>query len=365
MAKMASASVRIRSACVLGAGTMGAQIAAHLGNAAYPVSLLDISARAAREGLERARKLKPDPFFTPDATSRIRTGGFDSDLEWVAHADWIIEAVIEQADAKRSLLARVDALRRQGSIVSSNTSGLSIAHLAEGRSDDFRRHWLGTHFFNPPRYLALLEVIPTADTDPTVVGAIRAFADYRLGKHVVIAKDTPGFIANHVAMHGLVRIFEVLAAGTYTVEEIDAMTGAAIGRPKSATFRTVDIAGLDILLHVADDLAARLPQGRGSQFQFPPFVREMMERGWIGEKAGRGFYERRKNADGETDIWALDPQSMEYRPRQPVALPSLDAAAPLPLPERMRKLFSGKDRVAQFFQTTLPGPLKYAAEVAP
>ena len=360
-----SAPLRIRSACVLGAGTMGAQIAAHLCNAGYPVVLLDVSGQAAREGLERARKLKPDPFFTPGAAGCIRTGGFDSDLASVEQADWIIEAVIEQADAKRSLLERVDTLRRAGSIVSSNTSGLSIAGLADGRSEDFRRHWLGTHFFNPPRYLPLLEIIPTANTDPTVVAAVRDFADRRLGKHVVIAKDTPGFIANHVAMHGLVRIFEALAAGTYTVEEIDAMTGAAIGRPKSATFRTVDIAGLDILVHVANDLAARLPHGRGSQFQFPPFVQDMLKRGWIGEKAGRGFYERRKNPAGETDIWALDPQKMEYRPRLPVTLPSLDAAAPLPLPERMRKLYSGNDRVAEFLQSTLPAPLRYVAEVAP
>ena len=362
---MASASLKIRSACVLGAGTMGAQIAAHLCNAGYPVSLLDVSAEAARQGLERARKLKPDPFFTPDAARLLRIGGFDGDLEVIAHADWIIEAIIEQADAKRALLERVDATRRQGAIVSSNTSGLSIAGLAEGRSSDFRKHWLGTHFFNPPRYLPLVEIIPTGDTDQTVVAAVREFADRRLGKNVVIAKDTPGFIANHVAMHGLVRIFEALASGAYTVEEIDAITGAAIGRPKSATFRTVDIAGLDILVHVANDLAARLPQSRGSQFRFPPFVQEMLSRGWIGEKAGRGFYERRKNDAGESDIWALDPQKMEYRPRQPVKLPSLDAAAPLPLPERMRKLFSGSDRVADFLQATLPGPLRYAEEVAP
>jgi 3-hydroxyacyl-CoA dehydrogenase len=344
---------------------MGAQIAAHLANAEYPVSLLDVSSLAAREGLERARKLKPDPFFLPESVGRIRTGGFDSDLEWIAEADWIIEAVIEQADAKRALLERVDTHRRAGSIVSSNTSGLSIAGLAEGRSDDFRNHWLGTHFFNPPRYLPLLELIPTAETDPVLVAAVRDFADRRLGKNVVIAKDTPGFIANHVAMHGLVRIFEALAAGTYTVEEIDAITGAAIGRPKSATFRTVDIAGLDILVHVANDLATRLPHGRSSQFRFPPFVHEMLSRGWIGEKAGRGFYERRTNDAGETDIWALDPRTMEYRPRQPVTLPSLDTAAPLPLPERMRKLFSGNDRVADFLQSTLPASLRYAAAVAP
>jgi 3-hydroxyacyl-CoA dehydrogenase len=362
---MPSASLKIRSACVLGAGTMGAQIAAHLSNAGYPVSLLDVSAHAAREGLERARKLKPDPFFTADAAARIRTGAFETDLPWVAEADWIVEAIIEQAAAKRSLLERVDTLRRAGSIVSSNTSGLSIAGLAEGRSDDFRRHWLGTHFFNPPRYLPLLEIIPTAETLPTVVEAVRYFADLRLGKNAVIAKDTPGFIANHIAMHGLVRIFDVLASGAYTVEEIDAMTGSAIGRPKSATFRTVDIAGLDILVHVADDLAARLPADRGSQFRFPPFVHEMLERGWIGEKAGRGFYERRKTDAGETEIWTLDPHTMEYRPRLQPRLPSLDASASVPLPERMRKLFAGNDRVAEFLQSTLPPSLRYASLVAP
>src|SRR6185503_2067540 len=198
-----------------------------------------------------------------------------------------------------------------------------------------------------------------------VLAILREFVDRRLGKNVVVAKDTPGFVANHVAMHGLVRIFDALAAGTYTVEEIDAMTGAAIGRPKSATFRTVDIAGLDILVHVANDLVARLPQGRGAEFQFPPFVQEMLSRGWIGEKAGRGFYLRKKNEAGDSDIWALDPKTMEYRPRQPVRLPSLDAAASLPLAERMRKLSSGTDRVAAFFQATLPASLQYTAEVAP
>ena len=255
----------IRSVAVLGAGTMGAQIAAHLANAGLPVLLLDVSRQAARDGLDRARKLKPDPFFTTDSVGRVRTGGFDEDLAGIGQADWIVEAVIERADVKRGLLERVDRARRPGSVVSSNTSGLSIAALAEGRSRDFRRHWLGTHFFNPPRYLQLLEIIPTSETDSAVVTAVADFADRRLGKNVVMAKDTPGFIANHVAMHGLVRIFEALASGQYTVEEIDAMTGPAIDRPKSATFRTVDIAGLDVLVHVAADLATRLPRRlRGS-----------------------------------------------------------------------------------------------------
>ena len=357
--------IPIRSVAVLGAGTMGAQIAAHVANAGFPVLLLDVSPQAAREGLQRARKLKPDPFFTGDSVARIRTGGFDEHLAGIRDADWVVEAIVEQADAKKTLLDKVDTLRRPGSIVTSNTSGLSIAGLAEGRSEDFRRHWLGTHFFNPPRYLPLLEVIPTPDTDADVVSAVADFADRRLGKNIVIAKDTPGFIANHVAMHGLVRIFEALATGKYTVEDIDAMTGPAIDRPKSATFRTVDIAGLDILVHVANDLAARLPAEHAGQFAFPEFIHDMQKRGWIGEKAGRGFYERRASASGETEIWALDPKTMEYRPRQSPKLPSLEAAGSLPLADRMRKLYEGADRVGEFFRATLAPSLSYAAQVAP
>src|SRR5262252_5328215 len=188
----------IRSVAVLGAGTMGAQIAAHVANAGAAVVLLDLTADVAREGLKRARSLKPDPFFTAESASRITTGGFDADMAALASVDWIMEAVVEQLEIKRALLERIDAVRRPGTIVSSNTSGIPIATLAEGRSDDFRRHWLGTHFFNPPRYLQLLEIIPTAETDPVVVHRLSAFADVHLGKGVVIAKDTPNFIANHI-----------------------------------------------------------------------------------------------------------------------------------------------------------------------
>ena len=253
---------RVSTVAVLGAGTMGAQIAAHFANAGVPALLLDLDARTAREGLDRARKLKPDPLFGPDALALIRTGGFDTDLERVREADWIVEAVVERLDIKRDLLARVDAARRPGSIVSSNTSGIPIAALAEGRSEDFRRHWLGTHFFNPPRYLRLLEVIPTAETDAAVVEAVRWFADHRLGKGVVVAKDTPNFIANHIALYGVMRMVDVLAEGGYSVEEIDAITGPALGRPKSATFRTMDIAGLDVLALVVRNLYDRLPERR-------------------------------------------------------------------------------------------------------
>src|ERR1041385_1089014 len=224
---------------------MGAQIAAHFANAGVPALLLDVTVDAARDGLKRARALNPDPFFTPDTAKLIATGSFDQ-LARIKESDWIIEAIVEQLDIKRSLLEKVDAARRQGSIVSPNTSGIPIAALAEGRSDDFRRHLLGTHFFNPPRYLHLLEIIPTADTSHDVVATVTAFADYRLGKGVVVAKDSPNFIGNHLALYGVIRMLEKVASGEYTIEEVDTITGPALGRPKSATFRTLDLAGIHI-----------------------------------------------------------------------------------------------------------------------
>jgi 3-hydroxyacyl-CoA dehydrogenase len=345
----------IRSVAILGAGTMGAQIAAHVANAGLPVLLLDLTANVARDGLKRARALKPDPFFTPDTAALISTGGFDTDFQKIATADWIMEAVVERLDVKRPLLERVDAARRAGSIVSTNTSGISIAALAEGRSDDFRRHWLGTHFFNPPRYLHLLELIPSADTDAAVVDDLATFADHRLGKGVVVAKDTPNFIANHIGIVGVVEVLRALASGKYTIEEIDAITGPALGRPKSATFRTMDIAGIDVLAHVAGNLGVELP----------PIVGAMVERGWIGEKAGQGFYKRVKGTAG-SEIETLDPQTMTYRPKQPAKLASLDAARSVEdTRERIKMLFAGKDKVGEFLRSTLEPTLRYTAKVAP
>ncbi len=250
----------IRSATVLGAGTMGAQIAAHLANAGVPVFLLDVTYEAAAAGFTRARALRPDPFFTPAAASLVRLGSLDADLAAGCQADWIVEAVVERLDVKQALFARVEAHRARTTLVTSNTSGIPIAALAEGRGDAFRQRFFGTHFFNPPRYLKLLELIPTPQTDAAVLEALARFADLRLGKGIVIAKDTPNFIANHLGLFGMARIFDVLAAGEYTIEEIDAITGPAIGRPKSATFRTADIAGIDVLVHVARNLAERLQE---------------------------------------------------------------------------------------------------------
>ena len=341
--------MRFRQAAVLGAGVMGAQIAAHFANAGLRVRLLDVSREAARDGLERAKRLKPDPFFTSETAALIETGGFDDDLATIKNADWILEAIVEKLEAKQALLARVDAVRRADAVVSSNTSGIPIASIAEGRSDAFRRHWLGTHFFNPPRYLHLLELIPTSETDPAVVRDLTAFADLRLGKGVVLAKDVPGFIANRIGMFGLMQVFRAIESGDFTIEEVDAITGPAIGRPKSATFRTVDIAGVDVLAHVARTLG----------FELPAFVTEMVARGMTGAKAGRGFYQ--KVGD---EILTIDPKTLEFRPKQSAKLASLEAGRSIePVGARIKTLYEDKDKTGALLRATLGPTIEYAQKI--
>jgi 3-hydroxyacyl-CoA dehydrogenase len=340
----------IRSAAVLGAGVMGSQIAAHFANAGIPTLLLDLTMDMARDGFGRARALKPDPFFTPDVASLIDLGGFDTDLGRLSGLDLIVEAVTEQIEVKRALLARVDDVRNGKTVVSSNTSGIPIAALAEGRSDGFRRHWLGTHFFNPPRYLHLLEIIPTPETDPLVVERMSRFADLRLGKGVVVAKDRPNFIANHIGIFSAIQILEALESGDCTIEEIDALTGPALGRPKSATFRTMDIAGLDVIGHVAANLGISLPS----------VLRSLVERGWIGQKTGQGFYKRT-----ESEILVLDPATFTYRPQQPVQIPALEAARSIDKPaERVKLLFLDQGKAGRFLRATLGPTLLHTARVA-
>ncbi len=352
-----------KSAAVLGAGTMGSQVAAHLANAGVPTLLLDVSRAAAREGFDRAKALRPDPFFTPDTHRLVRTGGFDEDMQGVAQCDWIVEAVVERLDVKQALFERLEPHRAANAIVSSNTSGIPISALAEGRSEGFRRHFLGTHFFNPPRYLRLLELIPTTHTDRAVVEAMSSFAERRLGKGVVIAKDTPNFIANHIGLHGVMQVFRALASGELTIEEIDAITGPAIGRPKSATFRTMDIAGIDVLAHVARNLSERLESAEDRElFAVPPLVEEMIARGWIGAKTGQGFYKKMPSGD----ILTLNPAAMGYRPKQPARLAALEAARSIEdTGARVRKLLEGDDKVGRFLRNTLTPTLEYAARIAP
>jgi 3-hydroxyacyl-CoA dehydrogenase len=340
----------IRSAAVLGAGVMGAQIAAHLANSAVPTLLLDLSVDLAREGLGRARGLKPDPFFTPDAASLIELGSFERDLQRLSAVDLVIEAVVERADVKKALLARVDEVRTGDTIVSSNTSGIPIAELATGRSESFRRHWLGTHFFNPPRYLHLVEIIPTPETARDAVDRVSRFIDVRLGKGVVIAKDRPNFIANHIGLFAMIQIVNALESGEYSIEEIDAITGTPLGRPKSATFRTMDIAGLDIIGHVTANLQTALP----------PLLQSLIERGWIGEKAGQGFYKR-----ADSRILVLDPGTFTYHEKKGVHLPALDAVRNVDdAASRTKTLFLDPGKVGSFLRRTLGPTLLHTAEVA-
>jgi 3-hydroxyacyl-CoA dehydrogenase len=381
-------SYRINKVAVLGSGTMGAQIAAHLANAGLEVLLLDIAPtqltkeeeargltlesrqvrnRIVNAGLAAAQKIKPAAFFSPAVARLVSAGNFEDDLAKVAEADWIIEAIVEKLEIKRDLFARISKHRKPGAIVSSNTSGISIKAMAEELPEDFRKHFLGTHFFNPPRYLKLLEIIPTAETLPEVVSFISGFCDLRLGKGIVFAKDTPNFIANRIASFSSLNAIRVMLDGGYTIEEVDAMTGPVVGRPKSASFRTTDIVGLDTALYVSDNLYAAVPDDEKRDVLIPPdFLREMVKRGWTGNKAGQGFYKKQRGEGGKTEYWVLDYTTMEYRPTQKVRFPSIDAVkSNESTAERIRALIYGKDRVGEFLWKTVSQNLIYTANRVP
>jgi 3-hydroxyacyl-CoA dehydrogenase len=357
----------IRSVGVLGAGTMGAQIALHIANAGVPSVLLDVSRDAARHGLDRARRLKPDPQFTPDAWTLITTGSFDEDLARLAAVDWVVEAVVEQLEVKRALLERVAAVCRPDTVLSTNTSGIPVAAIAEGWPAERRARFMGTHFFNPPRYLHLLEQVLLPDCDADRLDPVVEFCDRVLGKGVVLARDTPNFIGNHLALHGVVSMLRAVESGRYTIDEVDAITGRAIGRPASATFRTADIAGLDVLMHVLGNLEAGLPNaGDRAWFRAPGLLARLVASGALGEKTGRGFYERRKAADGQSAIFTFDPASGDYVPQRKPAFPSIEAARTIDdTGARVRTLFNGSDRVGQFLRETLAPTLVYCARVQP
>jgi 3-hydroxyacyl-CoA dehydrogenase len=376
----------IRKVAVLGAGTMGARIAAHLANACIPSFLLDIIPkeltteeqskgltlsdprvrnRFAQAGLDAALKSRPAAFFVPEAARMITLGNFEENFAWVKDCDWIIEAVTEDRAIKRALFEKVQALRSPGSVVSSNTSGISIASISEGFSEDFRRHFLGTHLFNPPRYMNLLEIIPTRDTLPEVVQAISNFGDVVLGKGIVPAKDTPNFIANRIGTFTTMNVLRIMQQDGYALEEIDALTGPAMGLPKSATFRTLDLVGLDVLVHVVENLAASLPNDeRHDLFQLPDFIRQMMERKLLGDKTKQGFYKKvqGKGEGEESEILALDLKTFEYRERQKAKFPSLEMARNIEDPgERVKTLLQSPDRAGQFYRKVLSDTFHYAA----
>ncbi|MDD5543240.1 MAG: 3-hydroxyacyl-CoA dehydrogenase/enoyl-CoA hydratase family protein [Acidobacteriia bacterium] len=377
----------ISKVAVLGAGTMGAQIAAHFANAGISCLLLDmvpqelspeerqrglsresapVRNRLAGNGLDQALKMKPAAFFVPEAAARVRVGNFEDDLKDCADCDWIIEAVAENLEIKQHLLERLETFRQPGSLVSSNTSGLPLAKIAVGRSDDFRRHWIGTHFFNPPRYMKLVEIIPTPESLPEVTRTAIDFCDRVLGKGVVLCHDTPNFIANRIGTYGMMRTIQVMCEDGYSIEEVDAITGPAMGRPRTASFRTLDLVGLDVFAHVAQNMYihAADDEARGA-FVLPDFLQKMLTNRWYGNKSKQGFYKKVKSEGGDTR-WALDYKTMEYRPKGKVQFASLEAGKNIDeVGERLRTLVNAKDRAGVFAWKTLSDALLYAARHIP
>src|ERR1700735_5062272 len=326
---------RINKVAVLGAGTMGARIAAHFANAGVPSYLFDIvppdadgAARnkIAAAGLEGAKKSRPAAFMDSSLARFVTVGNFEDDLKKLAEVDWIIEAVVENLDLKRALLRKVEGIRKPGTIVTTNTSGLPVGKIAEGFSDDFRRCWFGTHFFNPPRYMRLLELIPTAEADRALLDLVSHFCDLRLGKGVVLAKDTPNFIANRIGTFSVLNVMRLMQEMDLSIEDVDALTGQAVGWPKSAPFRTIDLVGLDILGHVVGNMTANVHDER-SDLRLPDFFTQMIQRKWLGDKTKGGFYKKVKTGDGKEDErMALDWKTLEYHPWQKPKFAALDMA---------------------------------------
>lgn len=363
---------RIEKVAVLGAGTMGTRIAAHLANAGVPSFLLDIvppgaDAKArnkiAEAGLQAAVKSKPAAFFEPSLARLVTIGNFEDNLKWLAECDWIIEAVVEDLDIKRSLLKKVEAVRKVGTIVTTNTSGLPVHKISEGFSDDFRRHWFGTHFFNPPRYMRLLEIIATPDTDRDAMNALAHFCDVRLGKGIVEAKDVPNFIANRIGTFSALNVMRLMQEMDLSIEEVDTLTGSAVGWPKMGTFRLTDMVGLDILGHVVANMKRGLTDERGD-LDIPDFYKAMLERKWLGDKTKGGFYKKK----GE-ERFAIDWKTLEYRPRQKARFPALEMAKNIEeTPQRLRTLLglegappNKNDKAGQFLWQTLSDLWTYSA----
>src|SRR5690349_4110182 len=367
---------RIHKVAVLGAGTMGARIAAHFANAGVPSYLFDIVPpdadapmrnKIAAAGLDAAKKSKPAAFFDQSLARLITIGNFEDDLKKLADVDWIIEAVVENLDIKRDLLRKVEAVRRPGTIVTTNTSGLPVARIPEGFSHDFRRHWFGTHFFNPPRYMRLLEIIPTPDSDRSAIDTLAHFCDVRLGKGIVESKDTPNFIANRIGTFSVLNVMRLMQDMDLSIEEVDALTGTAVGWPRSATFRTMDMVGLDILSHVVGNMTRNLRDER-SDLQLPAFFQTLIDRKWLGDKTKGGFYKKSKGASGEERM-ALDWKTAEYRPSQKAKFPALEVAKNIEsTPQRVRTLLgmdgSGPqkgDKAGQFLWAAMSELWTYAA----
>ncbi len=367
---------------------MGSRIACHFANIGVEVLLLDIAPkellpdeqakglaldnpkvknRIVNAALDAAAKSNPSPVFTKAVLSRITTGNFDDNMKDIAGCDWTIEVVVENLDIKKKIYDQVEKFRKPGTLITSNTSGIPIHLMAEGRSDDFKTHFCGTHFFNPPRYLRLLEIIPTPSTSPEVVDFVMQYGDKFLGKTTVLCKDTPAFIANRVGVYSIMALLHLVEKMDLTVEEVDKFTGPVLGRPKSATFRTSDVVGLDTMINVANGLYNNLPNDKAHDlFVLPEYVKKMAENKWLGDKTKQGFYKKVKNADGSSEILALDLKTLEYKPQIKVKSATLEATKPVEnLRERMKVYAKGTDKAGEFFRTSFYGLFEYVSDRIP
>lgn len=370
----------IKKVAVLGSGVMGSRIACHFAGAGLQVLLLDRVPADAEEktdkasrnklvndALQAAIKSNPSPVYTKDVVKQIRTGNFTDNLKDIKEADWIIEVVVERLDIKQQLFEQVDQLRKKGSLVSSNTSGIPIHMMAEGRTEDFQQHFCGTHFFNPPRYLRLLEIIPTAQTLPEVTDFFLHFGSLQLGKTTVLCKDTPAFIANRVGVYGIMSIFGLVEKLGLTIDEVDALTGPLIGRPKSATFRTADVVGIDTLVKVAKGVAENChTDEQKAVFNIPGWLDKVVANNWLGDKTGQGFFKKTKGAKGEKEILTLNLQSLEYEPRKKARFATVEAAKPIDdLHTRLKTLVKGTDKAGEFYRLFHYGLFSYIAHRVP
>lgn len=378
----------IKKVAVLGSGVMGSRIACHFAGVGVQVILLDIAPtaltdaeqvkkltlehpavknRIVNEALTAAIKSNPSPVYTKDVAKRITTGNFTDNMKDIAQCDWVIEVVVERLDIKQSVFTEVEKFRKPGTLITSNTSGIPIHLMTEGRSDDFKKHFCGTHFFNPPRYLRLLEIIPTPDTDPEIVNFLLHYGDLYLGKTTVLCKDTPAFIANRVGIFGIMAIFKLMDKMELTIDEVEALTGPIIGRPKSATFRTADVVGIDTLVKVAKGVYENCPTDEARDtFLVPAWLEKMVSNKWLGDKTGQGFFAKKKTDKGEREIYTLDLKTFEYNPRSRAKFASVEAAKPVDdLKSRLKMLMQGQDKAGEFYRHFHYGLFSYISHRIP
>jgi len=364
---------RINKVAVLGSGIMGSRIACHFANIGVEVLLLDIPAKEGdkngivNKALETAVKTNPSPVYTKSVVNKITTGNFEDDMKKISAYDWVIEVVVENLDIKKQVFEQVEQHRKPGSIISSNTSGIPIHMMAEGRSEDFKANFCGTHFFNPPRYLRLLEIIPTPYTNPELVDFLMHYGDKFLGKTTVLCKDTPAFIANRVGVYSIMALLHLVEKMDLTVEEVDKYTGPALGRPKSATFRTTDVVGLDTMIKVAKGLYDNCPEDKAHElFKLPEYVAKMAENNWLGDKTSQGFYKKTKTPEGKTEILALDLKTLTYKAQVKVKSATLDMTKSIDnVRERMKVFAAGRDKAGELFRASFFGLFEYVSDRIP